>query len=131
MNLEETVTLLTWINQADPRLQLTKANRDIWEYSLSAATYDDAKQAVLEHYRHNDTDLPNPGTIRKRAVVIKSSREAKQQALTAGPVGPEKTIEHYEKRTQSPAFIAAFEEGRRQGNTERARRTEERNARTE
>lgn len=127
MDATETVALLTWINQADPRMQLTAANRDIWEYSLSAATYDDAKQAVLEHYRHNDTDLPNPGTIRKRAVVIKSSREAKQQALTAGPTGPEKTIEHYEKRTQSPAFIAAFQEGVRQGNEMRARATAARN----
>lgn len=123
MEEEEVVTLLTWINQSDPRLQLTKANRDIWHYSLSAATFDDAKQAVLEHYRYNDTDLPNPGTIRKRAVVIKSSREAKQQAVTAGPTGPEKTFKDYEKRTQSPAFKAAFEEGRRQGNEMRARAT--------
>ena len=127
MEAKEVVALLTWVNQADPRMQLTAANRDIWEYSLSAATYEDAKQAVLEHYRHNDTDLPNPGTIRKRAVVIKSSREAKQQALTAGPGGPEKSFKEYEKRTQSPEFIAAFQEGVRQGNAERARRTEERN----
>ena len=127
MEAKEVVALLTWVNQADPRMQLTAANRDIWEYSLSAATYEDAKQAVLEHYRHNDTDLPNPGTIRKRAVVIKSSREAKQQALTAGPGGPEKTFKEYEKRTQSPEFRALFDEGVRQGNAERARRTAARN----
>lgn len=128
MEEEEVVTLLTWINQSDPRMQLTPANRDIWHYSLSAATYEDAKQAVLEHYRYNDTDLPNPGTVRKRAVVIKSSREAKQQAITAGPPTKPKTIEDYEKRTQSPQFRALFDEGRRQGNADRAARTEARNA---
>ena len=129
MNAEEVVTLLTWINQADPRMQLTAANRDVWEYSLSAFTFADAKQAVLEHYRYNDTDLPNPGTIRKRAAVIKSSREAKQQALTAGPSGPVRTFGDYERRVQSPQFRALFERGKAEGNAERARRTEERNAR--
>lgn len=123
MESEEIVTLLTWINQADPRLQLTAANRDMWQYSLSAATFADAKEAVLEHYRYNDTDLPNPGTIRKRAAVIKSSREAKQQAITAGPPAREKTFGDYEKRTQSPQFRALFEEGVRQGNADRAART--------
>lgn len=127
MEQTEVVTLLTWINQSDPRLQLTAATRDIWHHSLSAATYDDAKQAVLEHYRHNDTDLPNPGTIRKRAVVIKSSREAKQQALTAVPVSPPKSFKDYERRVLSPQFRALFEEGRRQGNAERARAMEARN----
>jgi len=104
-------------------MQLTPANRDIWHYSLSAATYEDAKQAVLEHYRYNDSELPNPGTIRKRAAAIRSSREAKQQAITAGPSRPEKTFKDYEKRTQSPQFRALFEEGRRQGNADRAART--------
>jgi hypothetical protein len=128
MEEEEVVTLLTWINQSDPRMQLTPANRDIWHYSLSAATYDDAKQAVLEHYRYNDSELPNPGTVRKRAAAIKSSRQAKQQALTAGPTSAPKTFKDYEKRTQSPQFIALFEEGRRQGNADRAARTAARNA---
>lgn len=128
MGPEEIVTLLTWINQADPRLQLTAANRDIWQHSLSAASFADAKEAVLEHYRYNDAELPNPGTIRKRAAAIRSSREAKQQAITAGPPTAPKTFADYEKRTQSPQFRALFEEGRRQGNADRAARTEARNA---
>jgi hypothetical protein len=126
MEVEQIVTLLTWINQADPRMQLTAANRDMWHYSLSAATYEDAKQAVLEHYRYNDTDMPNPGTIRKRAAVIKSSREAKQQALTAGPTTT-MTYNQIERRVMSPEFRMYFDQGVAEGNAIRAAADKARN----
>jgi hypothetical protein len=81
MNAEETVTLITWINQHDPRVQINKAAREIWAHSLAdKITFEDAKQAVLEHYRDNDREVANPGTIRKRAIHIRSRHGAEESA---------------------------------------------------
>ena len=87
MNLEETVTLITWINQTDPRIQINKATRDVWAHSLAPVSYDEARQAVLEHYRTNEAVIPNAGSIRKRALHIRSSREAfhSATAIEAAP----------------------------------------------
>ena len=84
MNAEETVLLLTWVNQHDPRVQLNAASRDIWSYSLAPFTAQEAKQAILDHYRLNDSIPVSPGAIRKRADdhrAVTEGRESAQKKL--------------------------------------------------
>jgi hypothetical protein len=123
MNLEETVALLTWINQHDPRVQLNAAARDIWGYALSAVTYDDCRQAVLEHYKVNDAMPVNSGTIHKRAKAIETSRAAGQRARMI-EAAPDRTVITNPRalRSRNPElWDKLFAEGRQRGNEERAR----------
>lgn len=83
MNAEETVLLLTWVNQHDPRVQLNAASRDIWAYSLSPFTAAEAKQAILDHYRLNDSIPVSPGAIRKRADDHRAVTEGRESAQTS------------------------------------------------
>jgi len=85
MNAEETVLLLTWVNQHDPRVQLNAASRDIWAYSLLPFTAAEAKQAILDHYRLNDSIPVSPGAIRKRADDHRAVTEGRQSAIEANP----------------------------------------------
>jgi hypothetical protein len=124
MQLDETVAFITWINQHDPRVQVTKGARDIWAHSLAPVTYDEARQAVLDHYRANDSDTPNPGTIRKRALAIRGSREAGQRAIDP-PAEPVKHPLSWRKRNPE-LWDQLFEQGRLEGNEERRRATEAR-----
>jgi len=82
MNAEETVALLTWVNQHDPRVQLNAASRDIWAYSLAPFTAGEAKQAILDHYRLNDSIPVSPGAIRKRADDHRAVTEGRESAQT-------------------------------------------------
>jgi hypothetical protein len=126
MQLDETVALITWVNQHDPRVQVTKGARDIWAHSLAPVTYDEARQAVLEHYRANDAEVPNPGTIRKRALAIRGSREAGNRAAAIEPA-PQPVKHPLSWRARNPElWDQLFEEGRRQGNEERRQATERR-----
>jgi hypothetical protein len=81
MDHKQTIAMLTWINQVDPRVMLNEANVDVWAYAMSNVPPDIAKQAVLEHYKANENIAASPGAISKRASNIKNSREAKQAAL--------------------------------------------------
>ncbi|MDQ5861140.1 MAG: hypothetical protein M3536_02615, partial [Actinomycetota bacterium] len=83
MNAEETVLLLTWVNQHDPRVQLNAASRDIWAYSLAPFTAGEAKQAILDHYRLNDSIAVSPGAIRKRADDHRAVTEGRESAQTS------------------------------------------------
>jgi len=85
MNLEEAVTLMTWVNQHDARVQITKASRDIWANALGPYTYDESRQAVLDHYRLTDEDPVTPAKIRKRAELVRSQRTGRQSAIEANP----------------------------------------------
>ena len=124
MQLDDVVGLITWVNSHDPRVQVTKGARDIWAHSLAPVTSDEARQAVLEHYRANDQEVPNPGTIRKRALAIRASREAGQRAIE--PVAqPVKHPLSWRKRNPD-LWDQLFEQGRQEGNEERRRATEAR-----
>jgi len=125
MQLDETVTLITWINQTDPRVQVNKATRDVWAHSLAPVTYEEARQAVLEHYRANEALVPNPGAIRKRALQIRSAREAFDSARSIEAPKPVKHPLSWRKRNPE-LWDQLFEEGRRQGNEERRKATEAR-----
>ena len=81
MDHKQTIAMLTWINQVDPRVMLNEANVEVWAYAMSTVATDIAKQAVLEHYKANESIAASPGAISKRAANIKNSREAKQAAL--------------------------------------------------
>lgn len=85
MNLEETVTIMTWVNQHDPRVQITKPSRDIWANALAPYSYDECMQAVLDHYRLNDDESVSPAKIRKRAELVRSQRAGRQSAIEANP----------------------------------------------
>lgn len=123
--------MVTWINQTDPRVMLNEASVDVWHYALRSVEPAIAKQAVLEHYKANESIAASPGAISKRAGNIKTSREAGQRAIDASP-RPMKTEADYRRKIrETPEFMALFEEGRRQGNAERARATAKRQGTTE
>jgi hypothetical protein len=90
MNLEETVKLITWVNQHDARVQVNGPSRDIWAHSMAPYTAGEARQAVLDHYRINDTETVTPAIVRKRAEIVRNARAGFQSAVTAGG-GPEVT----------------------------------------
>jgi hypothetical protein len=130
MKMDEVVTLITWINQHDPRVQINKPTREVWTHSLAdPITFDDAKQAVLEHYRANDSEVANPGTIRKRALAIRSFHKAKESAeyVLEAP----KPVRHpLSWRSRNPElWDQLFEQGRAEGNAIRQRATDAREGR--
>lgn len=85
MDHKQTIAMLTWINQVDPRVMLNEANVEVWAYAMKTFPVDIAKQAVLEHYKANDSVAASPGAISKRAGNIRTSREARQSAIEALP----------------------------------------------
>jgi len=95
----------------DPRVMLNEANVEVWAYAMSATPADIAKQAVLEHYKANDSIAASPGAISKRAINIRNSREAKTSALEALP-----PIKHPNSwRSRNPEeWDRLFEQGREQ-----------------
>lgn len=122
MNLEETVVFITWLNQYDPRVQLNAAARDMWHYSLGSVPVEDCRQAVLEHTKVNEV-VATPGAIYKRAKAIQTSREASQRArmIEAAPSNPTLIKNPNSFRNRNPElWDQLFNEGRKQGNKERA-----------
>jgi hypothetical protein len=121
VNLEETAALVTWLGQYDGRVQMTNATCDIWHNAISAFEFGIAQQAILDHYKDNDQFPASPATIKKRASAIVARSQAQQSALTAGPSRPDKTEADYRRKIrETPEFMALFEQGRREGNAERA-----------
>lgn len=89
MDHKQTIAMLTWINQVDPRVMLNEANVEVWAYAMQNVPGDVAKQAVLEHYKATEQVAASPGIISKRAQAIRNSREAKTSALEP-PAAPYK-----------------------------------------
>jgi hypothetical protein len=124
MDHKQTIAMLTWINQVDPRVMLNQAAAETWAYSLRSVDPAVAKQAVLEHYKANESIAASPGAISKRAANIKASREAGQRAIDP----PAQPVKHpLSWRARNPElWDQLFEEGRKQGNEERRQATERR-----
>lgn len=118
MDHKQTIAMLTWINQVDPRVMLNEASAETWAYAMQNIPADVAKQAVLEHYKAHESIAASPGAISKRAGNIKTSREAKTSAITAGP--PVKHPNGWRARNPEE-WDRLFAQGREQGNAERAR----------
>ena len=85
MDAKETITMLTWINQTDPRVMLNQASVERWQYALRPYEYAVCKQAVLEHYKLHEDFPASSAAIAKRAGYIRSSREAGQRASAIEP----------------------------------------------
>ena len=115
MDHKQTIAMLTWINQVDPRVMLNEANVEVWAYAMSVTPADVAKQAVLEHYKHNEGIAASPGAISKRAANIRNSREAKNSALEALP--PVKHPSSWRSRNPEE-WDRLFELGRQQRKAE-------------
>jgi hypothetical protein len=124
MDHKQTIAMLTWINQVDPRVMLNQAAAETWAYSLRSVEPAVAKQAVLEHYKANESIAASPGAISKRASNIKASREAGQRAIDP----PAQPVKHpLSWRARNPElWDQLFEAGRKQGNEERRQATERR-----
>jgi hypothetical protein len=124
MNLMETTKLIIWVNQFDPFVQANDAAADIWLHSMGPLQYNEAEEAVVQHYRANPGVKAEPGAILKRALQIRASREAGLRAIES----PAQPVKHpLSWRARNPAeWDRLFEEGRRQGNEERRRATEAR-----
>ena len=86
MNLPDTVAFLTWLSQHDHKIQVTDAEVEIWQHTLSVIPTPNVKIAALEFYRISDEKKPSPHAIRKIAYEIRDRAAAKQSALTAAPV---------------------------------------------
>ena len=117
MDHKQTIAMLTWVNQVDPRVMLNEANVDVWAYSMRSVEPAVAKQAVLEHYKANESIAASPGAISKRAANIKASREAGQRAIE-----PHRNqVKHpMSWRARNPdEWDRLFEAGRQQANEER------------
>ena len=126
MDVKQTIAMLTWINQTDPRVMLNEASVERWHYALRTVEPSVAKQAVLEHYKAHEDIPASSAAIAKRAGYIKSSRDAGDRARV---IEPPKPVRHpLSWRARNPElWDQLFEEGRRQGNAERAAATEKRN----
>lgn len=111
MDHKQTIAMLTWINQVDPRVMLNEANVEVWAYAMRNIPGDVAKQSVLEHYKANDSIAASPGAISKRAANIKTSRDAKQSAITALP--PARDPNSWRSRNPEE-WDRLFEQGRQE-----------------
>ena len=85
MDAKETITMLTWINQTDPRVMLNQASVERWQYALRPYEYAVCKHAVLEHYKLHEDVPASSAAIAKRAGYIRSSREAGSRAAAIEP----------------------------------------------
>jgi hypothetical protein len=110
MDHKQTIAMLTWINQVDPRVMLNEASAETWAYAMQTTPADVAKQAVLEHYKAHESIAASPGAISKRAANIKTSREAKQKALEP-PLPPCKDPNSWRARNPEE-WDRLMEEGR-------------------
>ena len=122
--------MLRWINEGDPRVQFNESAVEFWLYSLRTVDPSVAKQAVLEHYKQHEDIAATPAAISKRAGYIKNSRDAGQRAIDANPKQAPRHPLGWRARNPE-LWDQLFEEGRRQGNEERARADERRNPTTD
>lgn len=126
MQIQETITFLRWLCEHEYRIQYSDAAVEVWHYSLRSVDPAVAKQAVLEHYKANEAVVATPGGIAKRAGYIKTAREAGQRAGQIEP--PAQPVKHpLSWRARNPElWDQLFDEGRRQGNAERAKASQHR-----
>lgn len=81
MNLPDTVAFLTWLSQHDARIQVTDAEVEIWQHTLTVIPTANVKAAALEFYRISEKEKATPHTIRKLAIAERDRAAAKKSAL--------------------------------------------------
>jgi len=118
MDLQETILMLRWLSNVDARVIFTEPAAEMWAHALAPIEASEAKQAILDHYRTNDQFPATHAGIRKRALAVRDTREAQQRAIE-----PPKAYKNpLSWRARNPEeWDRLFEEGRQQGNAERAR----------
>lgn len=127
MQLPEVIAMLRWINESDPRFPFNDSTVEKWHYALREVDAAVAKQAVLEYVKKHE-QVPMPSHIATRARHIAASREAGERAMVIEPAPmPVKHPLSWRKRNPE-LWDQLFEEGRRQGNEERRKATEARQA---
>lgn len=119
MNLTETNAFVTWVSQHDGRVSNAPAAIEVWQASLDNATASEAKQAILDHYRANESTPASPAGIRKRTLTLRTTAEAQARAIEALP-----PIKHPNSwRSRNPKeWDRLFEQGREQRRAELAAR---------
>lgn len=127
MQLQEVISMVRWISESDPRVPFNDSSVEQWHYALRSVDAAVAKQAVLEHVKINEGIPVSPAAISKRAGYIQNAREAGQRAIEP----PRNRVRHpLSWRTRNPEeWDRLFEQGRREGNAERARVTAAREGR--
>lgn len=86
MNEQEVALALTYANQADPRVQLTDANIDIWWEGLRATDANAVRWAIKKHYASSNANgegaaVVNPAIIRRLITTELNRREQHERAL--------------------------------------------------
>ncbi|KUM31596.1 hypothetical protein AQ436_00200 [Arthrobacter sp. EpRS66] len=86
MNEQEVALALTYANQADPRVQLTDANIDIWWEGLRATDANAVRWAIKQHYATSNANgegaaVVNPAIIRRLITTELNRREQTERAL--------------------------------------------------
>ena len=119
MNVVETAHMLRWLSNIDARVIYTEEAVEMWAHALAPFEASEAKQAILDHYRQNEQFAATHAGIRKRALAVRATREAQQRAIE--PASRTYSEADYRRKIrETPAFMAAFEQGRREGNADRA-----------
>lgn len=121
MNRTEALTIVTWLNGFDGRIQVSDATVQIWQDSLSVTTYDETVKAIQDHYKTNET-AATPFGIRRLAHSNRERAEAGTRALSARKPEPMVTYDALVSHLDQPKFQELFEAGRRDGNAHRAYR---------
>ena len=114
--------MLRWLSNVDARVIYTEEAVEMWAHALAPFAADEVKQAILDHYRTNESVVASHAGVRKRALAVRDTRAAQQAAITAGPVRPEKTFADYERRMDRPEFQALMEQGSQQRRADLAAR---------
>ena len=110
MNQAETNRYLTWLSQADGRVQVTEANVVIWQDALQNASAQEVFDATLEFTRTNDGVMLTPAAIRRMAYATRERAAAKLTALTAAPAPQRNPLSWRQKNPDE--WDRLFEAGR-------------------
>jgi hypothetical protein len=119
LNVVEAAHMLRWLSNVDARVIYTEEAVEMWAHALAPFAADEVKQAILDHYRTNESVAATHAGVRKRALAVRDTRAAQQRAIEP-PARVYHESDYRRKIRETPEFMALFEQGRREGNAERA-----------
>lgn len=119
MDAVNAAKMLRWLSNIDARVAYSEEAVEMWAHTLAPFDASEVKQAILDHYRTNESVAATFAGIRKRALAVRDTRLAQQRAIEP-PVREKTEADYRHKIRETPEFRALFEQGRREGNAERA-----------